>query len=615
MARDAALEARLKALPDTPGVYLMKDAVGDVIYVGKASSLRSRVRSYFQSPDGMHKRTQALVAVIADFEVIQTSTEAEAFLLEDSLVKQYKPYFNVRLRDDKRYPFLKITAERFPRVQVVRRRYPDGGRYFGPYTNVKAMRATLRLAQKLFPLRTCSLALPLKAPRRPCLNHHIGRCRAPCAELITEAEYRDLVEQTALLFEGRVSGVVKTLRERMQQAAKEEAFEQAARFRDQLASLELSLERQAIVLGDMVDRDVIGLATEDERACAQLFAVRGGRIVSRQSFFLGVPAEATESDILEAFLTQYYVLASSIPREVLLPSEPEHTGRLAEWLSGLRMQRVTLKTPQRGEKRAVVSLASENARYALLQDQKASLVRRETSHALVELADGLALSGFPQRIEAFDISNTQGGDATGSMVVFEDGRPRRDAYRRFKVHLSGKPDDYAMMREVLLRRFRRGLAEMANPTIARGKFSELPDLLLIDGGKGQLGVALEVLQELNIEGIDVIGLAKRQEEVFQPRRSEPVLLPPTSEALLLLRRIRDEAHRFAVTYHRKLRSQRSLSSALDELPGVGPKRKSALMKAFGSVDRLAHASVDEIAAVEGISAALASRILERLTAS
>lgn len=615
MARDAALEAKLKALPDTPGVYLMKDAVGDVIYVGKASSLRSRVRSYFQSPEGMHRRTQALVAVIADFEVIQTSTEAEAFLLEDSLVKQYKPYFNVRLRDDKRYPFLKITPERFPRVQVVRRRYPDGGRYFGPYTHVKAMRATLRLAQKLFPLRTCSLDLPLKTPRRPCLNHHIGRCRAPCAELISEEEYRDLVDQTALLFEGRVAGLIQSLRRLMKQAADDQAFERAARFRDQLASLEFSLERQAIVLGDMVDRDVIGLLTEGQRSCAQLFAVRGGRIVSRQSFFLSTPEEATESDILEAFLTQYYVLASSIPRELLLPSPPEHKERIAAWLSGLRGKTVKLQVPQRGEKRAVVKLAEENARFALLQDQKTSVVRRETSNALVELADGLALSGFPQRIEAFDISNTQGTDATGSMVVFEDGRPRRDAYRRFKVHLAGKPDDYAMMQEVLRRRFRRGLAEMANPTVSRGKFSELPDLLLIDGGKGQLAVAVEVLQELNIEGIDVIGLAKRQEEVFKPSLSDPILLPPESEALLLLRRIRDEAHRFAVTYHRKLRSQRSLSSALDEIPGIGPKRKSALMKAFGSVDRLTHASVDELAAVEGISAALAARILERLKSS
>lgn len=612
MSKDQQQEDKLKALPNSPGVYLMKDVQGDVIYVGKAAALRSRVRSYFQSPAGLHQRTQALVVEIADFEVIQTATESEAFLLEDSLIKRYQPRFNVRLRDDKRYPYLKITDEAFPRVRIVRRRYPDGARYFGPYTNAKAMRATLKLAQKLFPIRTCSLDLPLRTPRRPCLNFHIGRCSGPCAELLSEADYGQLVNQAAMLFEGRISGLITRLRKSMKASSESEEFERAAHLRDQLYSLQRSLERQSVVLNDQIDRDVVGLAAEGDRACTLVFAVRGGRIVGRQAFFLRAPDGVTNSDILEAFMTQYYANASSIPRELLLSSEVEHKDLLAGWLSELRGRKVDIKAPQRGEKRSLVAMASNNARYSLKQDQKRTTIRKDSSTALIELVDGLSLDGFPQRIEAFDISNTQGGEATGSMVVFEDGRPRRDAYRRFKVHLSGKPDDYAMMREVVRRRFRRGLAELANPTITRGKFSELPDLLLIDGGKGQLNVAVDVLRKLNIEGIDIIGLAKRQEEVFKPGESESIRLPIDSEALLLLRRIRDEAHRFAVSYHRRLRSQRSLSSVLDEIPGIGPKRKSALMKAFGSVDRLSHATPEDIAAGAGVSEALAAKILSHL---
>jgi excinuclease ABC subunit C len=612
MPNDPSREDKLKALPNSPGVYLMKDAQGDVIYVGKASSLRARVRSYFQSPDGLHQRTQALVLEIADFEVIQTATESEAFLLEDNLIKRYQPRFNVRLRDDKRYPYLKITDEAFPRIRIVRRRYPDGTRYFGPYTNAKAMRATLKLAQKLFPIRSCSLDLPLKSPRRPCLNYSIGRCSGPCAGLISKGDYEQLVDQAAMLFEDRISGLITRLRKSMIKASEAEEFERAAHLRDQLHSLERSLERQSVVLNDQIDRDVLGLATEGERACVLVFAVRGGRIVGQQTFLLRSPDKSADSDILEAFMTQHYANATSIPRELLLPADVEHVALLTDWLSELRGRKVGIKAPRRGEKRSLVVMACENAKYALKQDQKQTALRREFSAALIELADGLSLTGFPQRIEAFDISNTQGEEATGSMVVFEDGRPRRDAYRHFRVHLSGKPDDFAMMKEVVRRRFRRGLAELSNPTITRGKFSDLPDLLLIDGGKGQLNVAIDVLRELNIEGIDVIGLAKRQEEVFKPGQSQSIRLPVDSEALLLLRRIRDEAHRFAISYHRKLRSQRSLSSVLDDIPGIGPKRKSELMKAFGSVDRLSHADAADIAVGAGISEALAARILSHL---
>ena len=613
MARDGSIEAKLKSLPTTPGVYLIKDTRGDVIYVGKAASLRSRVRSYFQAQAETERRTQSLVAEITDFEVIHTQTESEAFLLEDSLVKRHQPRFNVRLRDDKRYPYMKISSEPFPRVTVVRRRFDDGARYFGPYTKAKAMRSTLKLAQKLFPIRTCSLDLPLKTPRRPCLNYHIGRCLGPCADLVSPEEYGEMVDRAAMLFEGRVSGLITGLRTEMREASAARQFERAAYLRDQIGSLRRSLERQSVVLSDTIDRDVFGLAVGEGRASAQVFLVRGGRIAGRESYHLRVPDESSEAEILSAFLTQYYANVSSVPREILLPFGIKETERLDAWLTELRGRCVYVRIPQRGEKRHLVRLANDNARFAMKGEERDEAVRKEATAVLVELAEALSLSVFPQRIEAFDVSNTQGGEATGSMVVFENGRPRRDAYRRFRVQRSGKPDDYAMMAEVLGRRFRRGLAELSDPSIHKGKFSEFPDLLLIDGGKGQLNVAVEVLRNANIEGIEAIGLAKRHEEVFRPGCPEALVLEPESPALLLLRQIRDEAHRFAITYHRRLRAKRSLSSVLDEIPGIGPKRKTALIKAFGSVARISHASADEIVEKAGIPSGLAERIRSHLS--
>jgi len=607
-----ALKGKLSRLPSSPGVYLMKDSTGEVIYVGKAASLRSRVRSYFQSIDRLSTKTHALVAEIADFEVIRTETEAEAFLLEDGLIKKHKPRFNVRLRDDKRYPYLKITKEPFPRVMIVRRRANDGARYFGPHTNAKAMRATLKLAQRLFPIRTCSLTLPLRSPRRPCLNYQIGRCSAPCAGLISEEEYTRLVNGAAMLFAGRTSGLLERLRGEMLAAAGDQKYERAASLRDTIASLTLALERQSVVLPDLIDRDAIGLAVGEGRACAQVFAVRSGRLVGREAFHLRIPTGSSEAEIVDAFLTQYYSSASFIPKEILLPTGIDDPERIEGWLSTLRGNRVRLRVPKRGEKRRRVELANENARFSLKEGEKEDAIRHAEAAGLVELAEALSLAVFPQRIEAFDISNTQGKEATGSMVVFENGRPRRDAYRRFKVHLAGKPDDYAMMAEVLRRRFSRGLAEIADPTIAGGKFSEFPDLVLIDGGKGQLNVGIAVLKELNIEGLEVIGLAKRHEEIFVPNRPDPIVLPPESPSLLLLRRIRDEAHRFAIDYHRRLRARKSLSSLLDEVPGIGPKRKGSLIRAFPSLDRLAAASAEEVHAATGIPLKLAERVIAHL---
>jgi len=586
----------------------MKDAAGRVIYVGKAAVLRNRVRSYFHSQETMHARTRALVAEIADFDVIQTQTESEAFLLEDALIKKHQPSFNVRLRDDKRYPYLKITSEPFPRVMISRRRYDDGGRYFGPYTNVKSMRSTLKLAQRIFPIRTCTLDLPLKTPRRPCLNHFIGRCLAPCAEKVTEAEYARTVDGAAQLFEGRITGLVRRLKQEMSTAAETQEYERAAGVRDRLAALTRSLEHQAVALSDLIDRDAVGVSIEEDRACAQVFLIRGGRLSGHETYFLHAPVDADLSEIVSQFLVQYYAGATFVPKELLLPSAIPDADALSAWLSVRRGNKVGVRTPQRGDKRRLIELASENARFALKGSKKDEATRQQASAALMDLAEALSLSSFPQRIEAFDISNTQGTEATGSMVVFENGRPRRDAYRRFKVHISGKPDDYAMMAEVLRRRFRRGLAELNDPTVSRGKFSDFPDLLLIDGGKGQLGVGVAVLSDLNIEGMETIGLAKREEEIFIPGRSESIRLPQDSPGLLLLRQIRDEAHRFAITYHRRLRTKRSFASVLDEIPGIGPKRKKALIQAYGSVKRLLDIEAEQIAADTGLPLSAAEKV-------
>ena len=612
MSSSEDFKKKLSRLPTAPGVYLMKDRQGKVIYAGKAASLRPRVRSYFQSPRGMSPKTRALAETVMDFEVIQTETEVEAFLLEDNLIKRYQPRFNIRLRDDKRYPYLKVTNEPFPRILVVRRRQPDGARYFGPYTNVKAMRSTLKLAQKLFPLRTCNLKFPLKSPQRPCLNYHIGRCLAPCADFIDSDSYREIIDGTIQLLEGHAVGLLADLTQRMVEASQRQQYEKATQLRNQIRALSLSLERQSVVLPDLVDRDVIGIALEQTQACAEVFLVRAGRLSGRETFHLHAPGEPDEAEVLSAFLRQYYSRTSRLPKEILFPTVIAESEELEAWLSSLRGNRVRLKVPKRGEKRRLVNLALENARYSLKKERLDTARREEVSPALDALVETLSLRYFPHRIEAFDISNIQGEEATGSMVVFSEGRALRSDYRRFKVKGAGKPNDYAMMREVLRRRFRRGLVEMTDPTISHGKFSDFPDLLLVDGGKGQLNVATSVLAELEIEGIDAIGLAKRNEDIFLPGNPKPIRLSPESKALLLLRQIRDEAHRFAIAYHRRLRQRRGLASRLDAIPGVGPKRKVALIKAFGSPRHLANASAREIAAVPGISRSLAETIVEQL---
>ena len=604
------IKDKLATLPSSPGVYLMKDVTGKVIYVGKATALKHRVRSYFQSTKKMEIKTRALTEQIADFEVIQTETETEAFILEDNLIKRYQPRFNIRLRDDKRYPYLKITNEAFPRVLITRRRNPDGARYYGPYTNAKAMRSVLKLAQKLFLIRACNLALPLSAPRRPCLSYHIGRCSGPCAGIVTEGEYAQSIEQAVLLLSGKIPGLLSHIRTQMNSAVTEERFEEATRLRDQIVHLGHTLQRQSVVLGDMIDRDIIGIALEGEQACANVFFIREGRLTGRETFHLLAPGDPDIGAVLTAFISQYYAKAAIIPREILIPTMIEQEV-LSRWLCSLRRRKVTIKVPRRGEKHRLLTMASNNAYHSLRSEQLTNALYLDSTLALSELTAVLSLPCFPYRIEAFDISNTQGQQATGSMVVFKGGKPLRDAYRRFKVRASGKPNDYAMMAEVLRRRFRRGFAELNDPSISRGSFSDFPDLLLVDGGKGQLNIAMGVLKELKIDEIPAIGLAKRHEQVFQFGNPDPISLSSDSKALLLLRAVRDEAHRFAISYHRRLRGRRSLASVLDEIPGIGPKRKAALIKRFGSLEGLSRAKVEEIVSLPKIPRSIAQEVVDR----
>ena len=607
------IKDKLATLPSSPGVYLMKDVTGKVIYVGKATVLKHRVRSYFQSTKKMEIKTRALTEQTADFEVIQTETETEAFILEDNLIKRYQPRFNIRLRDDKRYPYLKITNEAFPRVLITRRRNPDGARYYGPYTNAKAMRSVLKLAQKLFLIRACNLALPLSAPRRPCLSYHIGRCSGPCAGIVTEGEYAQSIEQAVLLLSGKIPGLLSHIRTQMNSAVTEERFEEATRLRDQIVHLGHTLQRQSVVLRDMIDRDIIGIALEGEQACANVFFIRDGRLTGRETFHLLAPGDPDIGAVLTAFISQYYAKAAIIPREILIPTMIEQEA-LSRWLCSLRRRKVTIKVPRRGEKHRLLTMASNNARHSLRSEQLTNALHLDSTLALSELTAVLSLPCFPYRIEAFDISNTQGQQATGSMVVFKGGKPLRDAYRRFKVRASGKPNDYAMMAEVLRRRFRRGFAELNDPSISRGSFSDFPDLLLVDGGKGQLNIAMGVLKELKIDEIPAIGLAKRHEQVFQFGNPDPISLSPDSKALLLLRAVRDEAHRFAISYHRRLRGRRSLASVLDEIPGIGPKRKAALIKRFGSLEGLSRAKVEEIVSLPKIPRSIAQEVVDRFQA-
>lgn len=620
------LEAILRALPDRPGVYLFKDARGSVLYVGKAQSLRHRVRSYWQkSRPAEALRIQSALDRVADVEYTLTDSVSEALLLEANLVKRYQPRFNVKLKDDKSYPYIRVTwSDDFPRIERTRRLVNDGSRYFGPYASATSVDEAMNLIRRLFPFRTCTIDIRdgERALARPCLLYHIKRCQGPCIEAISKADYRRDIEQVILFLEGRQEAVARRLAAQMEDASERLEFERAASLRDKVRAIERTMEAQKMAGFARTEQDVLGLARRDGSAAVQLFAVRAGKLVGRDVFILENVAGVGDADALSAFVRQYYAAASSVPPTVVVPVAlpPADAGELRdflaarrEFLTARRGGVVRFVVPQRGERRQLVALAAKNADEHLAREQARWLADEgKTLRALEELAEALGLATVPGRIEAYDISNIQGSNTVGSMVVFEDGKPRSGEYRRFRVQGVRGPDDVASHQEVLRRRFRR-----ARPG-DEGSEEELrwrmPNLVLIDGGKGQLSAARSVLDELGLHDLPVAALAKEREELFVVGHDAPIVLPVTSPALYLVQRLRDEAHRFAITYHRKLRAKAAVRSAFDDLPGVGPKRRRALLRVFGSAKRVREAPVEQIAAVPGIGRSLAARIKEGLEA-
>jgi excinuclease ABC subunit C len=599
----AEIQEKLKVLPTQPGVYLMKDRAGRVIYVGKAASLRNRVRQYFQDPDAVdNPRVQHLMSRIADFEVVGTDNEVEALILEVNLIKRHRPIYNVRMADDKAFPYLKLTNEPFPKIVMTRKVVRDGARYFGPYPyhEPKLIRRTIRTVRKLFKLRTCAIEITGDLPR-PCLDYYIGQCTAPCVAWgASREQYADQVRQAAQFLEGKQAPLLDALRREMEEAAARQEFERAAQLRDRIQAMEAVYERQRIASTGMEDRDVAAVAQSGDTACVQMFFIRGGRVQGQEQFLLDGGQGLTRPQILGQFLTQYYAEAPSPPREVLLQDEIEDQGLLATFLRERRGGPVAVEVPQRGDRRRLVELAAENAALYLHQERARSVGPEGV--ALKELQEALSLEEMPFRIEAYDISNFQAGEAVGSLIVFEGGRPAKAAYRRFKMKWTEGPNDFAHLAEMLRRRFAQARQEqerLDRDEPVRAKWSILPDLILIDGGRGQLSAAQEVLFEYN-QPIPAIGLAKQLELVYTPDdRPEPLVLPRDGQALRLLQRVRDEAHRFANTYHQQLRQRRIVFSVLDDIPGVGEKRKRDLIRTFGSVRQIRRATVEEIAAVVG----------------
>jgi excinuclease ABC subunit C len=612
------LQATLAKLPDRPGVYLMKDGRGRVLYVGKAQSLRSRVRSYFQAGRSGTQplRIETSIDRVADVDYTVTDTVSEALLLEANLVKRYQPRFNVRLKDDKSYPFIKVTlGDDFPRIERTRKLPEDGSRYFGPYASASSVDEAMNLIRRLFPFRTCTIEIREgeRALQRPCLLYHIKRCQGPCIEAVDKQTYREDIEQVMLFLEGRQEQVARVLRKDMDRASAGLDYERAAGLRDKVRAIERTMESQKMAAFRRTEQDLLGMARSGSEAAVQLFAVREGKLISRDVFVLENAAEASDEETLTAFLKQYYARAGSVPPRILLPMELPEREELEAFLGQRRGRGVTLHVPRRGRDRQLLDLAARNAAETLARQQARWLADQgKTLAALEELAEALGLSTPPMRIECYDISTIQGASTVGSMVVFEEGRPRSGEYRRFRVRTVTGPDDFASHREVLRRRFRRALS--GEEGTAEELRWRLPDLLLIDGGKGQVSAAREVMDEMGLQDLPLAGIAKEREELFLPERSDPVVLPANSQALYMVQRLRDEAHRFAVTYHRQLRSKAAVRSIFDELPGVGPARKRALLRVFGSARQMREATIEQLAAVPGISRSLAERIKVALEA-
>ncbi len=604
----ATLEEKLEALPVGPGVYQHKDAEGKVLYVGKAKNLRSRVRQYFQKSRGVDPRIERMLSKATDVEVIVTDSEVEALILEANLIKKLKPRYNVNLKDDKSYPYIVITNEPYPRVFVTRQIRRDGSRYFGPYTDVKNVRAALKTVRDIFRIRSCNYFIDdeviKKRKIKVCLDYHIKKCDGPCEGLISEAQYRAMIDQVAALLQGKTETLIQMLREEMERLAAAMKFEEAAVLRDRIKGLEAYSEKQKAVALDPIDRDIVASVAEGDDACGVVFKIRDGKMIGRQHYYMSNVEGKSDDEILETLLQQYYLEADFIPKEIFLSSPIENAEAVQRWLTDKRGDAVTLTCPTEGEEAKLVRLSQSNAKF-LLDELKIQKMKRAdyVPHAVKALQRDLRLPRLPRRIECFDNSNIQGSDPVASMVVFVDGKPKKSEYRKFKIKSVVGPDDFASMREVIERRYTRVVNEGL----------ERPDLIMVDGGKGQLSSALDVLAKLGMHDQPIIGLAKRLEEVFVPGKSEPEAIPKTSSGLRLLQQIRDEAHRFAVTFHRSLRTKRTLQTELDLIAGVGKKRAQELLEAFGSVQGVKFATPEQIAEVVGEK--VAAKIVEYFAAS
>jgi excinuclease ABC subunit C len=600
------LSEKLQNLPAEPGVYLMKDGRGHIIYIGKAVSLKNRVRSYFQK-SAKDEKTELMVRAIADLETIVTHTELDALILESTLIKKHHPRFNIILRDDKNYPYLRLDLkDEYPRLDVVRGLKKDGALYYGPYVPAGGMWEILSLIRRTFPLATCKKEFKKDKPERPCVQHQIGRCVAPCSGEVGKDVYRDMVSQVRLFIEGKNRDLVDLLKQRMEEASERMDYERAAELRDRIARIEGAFEKQKIISPGFENQDVIGIATEGGHCDIQALFIRNGMLLGRKDFYLSDVHGMADEDVLGDFLHQFYAKEMIVPAEVLLPLDVPDREVLETWLTGKREARVEVAVPQRGRKRELVQMASDNAAQSLKEHL---LSRKSKERILLRLQEELGLRNLPRRIEAFDISNIQGTESVASMVSFENNLPDKRNYKRFKIRSVEGSDDFASMAEVVRRRYTRAKEE-----------GTLPDLILIDGGKGQLNSTLDVLMELGITEPDVIGLAKARsgeegsarefERVFLPGVEEPVILDPTSATTHLVARARDEAHRFAIAYHRKLREKRAVRSELDDIPGIGETRKKALLRHFGSVAKVRQATVDELASMKGMSNKAAVAIAE-----
>lgn len=623
MEISAHLQGILATLPIKPGCYIMKNAAGAIIYVGKAINLRNRVRSYFHSDAGHDNKTRRLVRDITHLEWIVVGSELEALILEMNLIKRHRPHYNIRLKDDKRYPYIKVHwGEPYPKVTVTRQMVEDGSRYFGPYTSAWAVYQTLDVLRRIFPYLTCDREITGQ-DKRACLYLDIKLCNAPCIGAVNQAQYRQMISDLMDFLSGHSEGIITRMQVEMEKAAEDLRFEKAAAVRDQLKAMQNIIERQKVVFAsDYLDSDVLAMARSDGEACVQIFFIRGGKLIGREYFILEGTEDTSDPEVMSQFIQQFYAEAATVPDQVMLPQQIEEAQIVSQWLRSKRGgKKVEMFVPKDGQPHELVQMAAENAAdtlQALRSQWQADAHKQEA--ALAELQSALNLAAPPNRIECYDVSHIQGVATVGAMVVFEQGVPAKKLYRKFNIDSTsiGAPDDFASMEEMLRRRFKRWQSATETAIQAPGQkldesFSFLPDLIIIDGGKGQLGRAVSVLEEAGLFGkIPVVGLAKREEEIFFPNRSNSLLLPRHSQGLYLVQRIRDEAHRFGITAHRKRRSKIGLASQLDTIPGIGPTRRKSLLKHFGSVDKIREASLEELTDAPGMNKAAAESIKAHL---